>query len=63
MDVQRRDSQSTFIIFSPWLFIFKSLGGTLRQLNSSLTSPAHAHVEKNLNQKQALVKRDEKHHH
>lgn len=39
MDVQRRDSQATFILFfSPLLFIFKSLGGTLRQPNSSLAN-------------------------
>lgn len=38
MDVHRRDSQSTFIIFPPWLFIFKSLGGTLRLPNSSVAN-------------------------
>lgn len=65
MDVQRRDSRSTFCIFSPLLFILKSLGGSLRQPNSPVanTPCTCTCVKDSKSKKQALVKWDDKHHH
>lgn len=62
MDVQRRDSQANFNYFSPLLFVFASLGGALRQPNSSVANVSctcKCVKEPKSKKKQALIKWDE----